>query len=353
MENFFMIKFYVAIAFCFVTASCSSFLKYNKIKSDFKTEEFDKKVKIIETEEVEETEEIDKNHKTIMPPAAVELTPAVKKKSVAVKVIKNNIKIIKAVQTPLKRQPELEDNEGFDNQRRPLIDPFKIGEKITHEVSYLGAGAATLTLAVKPYALVNEKKNYNFFIDIKTYSFFSRVYAVDDQFQTYLDYETLNPGAFKIDIKDSKQVKEARAFFDYDNLKANYWEHKYTEVNGHEEKKLNWTILPYSQNLVSAIFYMRVFKWTLGKECLFRVADDEKNVIFKAKALEKVILKTEAGNFNALKLRAEVVTRGNLSKARDFFIWLSDDDRKYILRIEVELPVGSLVSEVVEIKAGL
>ncbi|MEK6627468.1 MAG: DUF3108 domain-containing protein [Bdellovibrionota bacterium] len=338
----------ILVLIAVLVTSCSSFLKYDKRKAEFKTEEFDKKVKIIEVAEPAEAAEAvtepDESSKTNAVEPASEIKPLVIKK------IKKNKLPQKNKLEILKRQPEVEDSEGFSHERRPLIDPFTVGEKLIHEISYLGTSAAKLILATKPFALVNGKKNYNFFIDVKTYSFFSRIYAVDDQFQTYLDYETLSPGAYKIDIKDSKQIKEVRAFFDFESLKADYWEHKYTEEDGHEEKKLSWTILPYSQNLVSAIFYMRVFKWNIGKEYVFRVSDNEKNVIFKAKALEKKVLSTEAGEFNAIKLKAEVVTRGNLAKARDFYIWVSDDDKKYVLRIEVALPVGSLISEVVEIR---
>lgn len=329
-------KILVVAAIALFTFSCSSLLKYEKRAAEFKTEEFDKKVKIVEVEETKEE----------LPPE-----PVAEKKPIAVKKVKKTKKAVIPSQ-PLVRQPDIEDSEGFANQRRPLVDPFKVGEKITHAVSYLGAQAAKFSLSVKPYAVVNGKKNYNFFMDVKTSSFFSRVYAVDDQVQTYVDFETLAPGAFKMDFKDWAQVKEARAYFDFDNLKADYWEHRYTEKNGHEEKKLNWTILPYSQNIFSAIFYMRVFQWSVGKECSFRVADMEKNVVFKAKAIEKVKLNTDAGEFDAIKLKAEVVTRGKLSNASDFFIWLSDDDRKYVLRIEVKLPIGSLVSEVIELKEG-
>lgn len=320
-------------------------MKYEKSKEEFKTEEFDKQVKIIEVDEALNPTAIepDKINK-------VNVVSDPKKADKIKSVVKKNIKRISSRQQL--RQPSIEDSEGFDNQRRPLIDPFRIGEKIVHEVSYLGASAGLLSFVVKPFAIVNGAKNYNFFIDIKSNKFFTRVYAVEDQVQTYLDYESLIPGAFKLDIRDAGQVKEARSFFDYEKMKANYWEHRYTEKHGHEEKKTEWQILPYSQNPFSAIFYMRIFKWTIGKEYQFRVADDEKNVIFKAKALEKTLLKTSIGDFNAIKLKAEVVTSGNLSKARDFFIWVSDDERKFILKIEVDLPIGSLVSEVVEINAG-
>lgn len=334
--------------------SCSSLLRYEKTKEEFKTEEFDKKVQIVEV--IEEPEKIESTSESKTADIAEtfnqknkNLIKAKKKtgpKTLNTEKSKRNSKKIN------KREPDIEDSEGFSNQRRPLVDPFRVGEKVTHEVSYLGAAAGYLSFIVKPFAVVNGRKNYNFFIDLKSNSFFSRIFAVDDQVQTYMDFEQMISGAYKLDIRDSAQVKEARAYYDFENLKANYWEHKYTEKHGHEEKKLSWDILPYSQNPYSAIFYMRVFNWSLGKECQFRVADDEKNIVFKAKAVEKTVLETDIGSFNALKLKAEVVTRGNLSKARDLYIWITDDDRKYILRIEVDLPVGSLVSKIVELNEG-
>ncbi len=358
--------------FIFVNFSCSSgLLKYKKEPQKFKNVEFEKTVQIEEPDAA--ASEVVSESKTA--PETLTTSNSLtenSKKIIAVKENKKNViqksnssktkaknklaqtNSLKAAEVkPIVRLPEIEDNEGFDvGVRRPLVDPFRVGEKVEHEVSYLGASAGNLIFSVKPFAIVNGKKAYNFYIDLKSNSFFSRVYAVDDQVQTYVDYEELVPRVFKVNIRDSGQVKEAQSFFDFNTLKANYWEHKYTEKDGHSEKKLSWSILPYSQNSFSAIFYMRVFKWVIGKEYAFRVADDEKNVTFKAKAIEKTKLSTDAGTFPAIKIKAEVVSRGNLSNASNFYMWLSDDDRKYILRIEVKLPVGSLVSEAIQIKAG-
>lgn len=359
------------------TFGCSSLLKYRGNRDQFKNAEFEQKVTILEADEAKDEKAKVETTTSLQPQATTSGTseakptgvktkpPTTEPKATTTKVAttktttkakntKTNIKTEAAVEptVPVGRQPDVEDSEGFDNKRRPLVDPFRVGEVVEHEVSYLGATAGVIQFKVKPHAVVNGRKSYNFFIDLKSNSFFSRVYAVDDQVQTYVDYETLVPHVFKLNIRDSGQVKEAQSYFDNVHLKADYWEHRFTEKNGHEEKKTNWSILPYSQNPFSAVFYMRVFKWVVGKEYVFRVADDEKNVTFKAKALEKAVLNTEAGKFNAIKLKAEVHSRGNLAKATDFYMWISDDDRKYILRIEVKLPIGSLVSEVVDIEEG-
>ena len=370
---------YLVLTLTFIFAvSCSSLLKYRGSREEFKNAEFEQKVTILDAEEVKDEKTKLDNSTSLQPNNSVSATSEVKAKSETntkpkdVTPVKNTAVTKATTKTkakskstsatsknelvessaPAVRQPEVEDSEGFDNKRRPLVDPFRVGEVVEHEVSYLGATAGVIQFKVKPHAVVNGRKSYNFFIDLKSNSFFSRVYAVDDQVQTYVDYETLVPHVFKLNIRDSGQVKEAQSYFDNVNLKADYWEHRFTEKNGHEEKKSNWSILPYSQNPFSAVFYMRVFKWVVGKEYVFRVADDEKNVTFKAKALEKTVLNTDAGKFNAIKLKAEVHSRGNLAKATDFYMWISDDDRKYILRIEVKLPIGSLVSEAVDIEEG-
>lgn len=365
----------------FLLASCSSLLKYDKDKFFKKNKEFEQQVSIVVTEgpvapaaENADSAPVAAEDKPVSRPqnealskeeAAMMYTMTRAAKKVAprpAKAVSTPAKSEVAVKAPTaavateakpkRREPDIEDSAGFDNKRRPLIDPFRVGEVVTHDVSYLGARAGVLKLEVRPFAVVNNRKSYNFFIDVKSTSLFSKVYAVDDQVQTYVDYEKLVPWVFKLNIRDSGQVKEAQSYFNFNTLKANYWEHRYTEKGGHEEKKVEWDILPYSQNAFSGIFYMRVFQWTIGKEHQFRVADDEKNITFSARAVEKVKLKTSAGTFDAVKVKAEIVTSGNLAKATDFYLWLSDDDRKYILRIEVKLPVGSLVSEVSDIKAG-
>ena len=251
------------------------------------------------------------------------------------------------------RQPDLEDHVGFENGKRvPQKNPYRVGETVVHSVRYFATEAGTLTLKVKPFVEVNNRKSYNFLTDLKTSGIFSSFYSVDDQVETYVDFENLVPHVFKLHIKESGQLKEAQSFFDQKTLKATYWEHKFTEKTGHEEKKQEWDILPFSQNAFSGIFYMRVFAWEIGKEYSFRVSDDQKNIVFKAVAVKKEKLSTDAGEFDAIQIKARVVSRGALTQEGDIFFWVSDDDRKYVLRIEAKIKIGSLVSEVVKIIPG-
>ena len=97
---------------------------------------------------------------------------------------------------------------------------------------------------------------------------------------------------------------------------------------------------------------MRLFKWNVGQEYAFRVADDEKNIVFKGKALEKVKLQTDAGLFDAIKVKAEIVSRGALTQTGDLLLWISADEHHYILRIEAKIKIGTLVSEITQLVPG-
>ena len=248
------------------------------------------------------------------------------------------------------RQPEIESSVGFiPGQRRPLVDPFRVGEKVTHAVRYMGIKAGTLTFETLPFVKVNGRFNYNFKVSIGTSSLFSMHYSVDDFVTTLVDFETLLPSVFKLSVRETAQVKEAQAFFDQEKRKAIYWEKKVTKAEGTTDKKLEWDLEEYAQNVFSAIFYMRVFTWNEGMQNAFRVASESENMVFKAKVIRKETIKTDVGEKKAVVLQPEFELKGQYKPTGENLIWLSDDDRKFILKIEAKVKIGTLVSEVTEL----
>ncbi len=329
------------LVFVILTAlGCSAkFLRHEKEEQLKHIDEFDNKVKIVIPDENPV------NATATSPVAQDQAVPEPKKVTKKDRVKTKTSKAVK----PQRRQPDLESDLGFDG-RRPLKDPFRVGEKVVHAVDYYKVSAGTMTLEVKPLATVNEKKSYHFEMTAKTSDWYSGIYKVEDRAKILMDHETLVPSVYTLHVKETSQLKEARMLFD--GNKATYWEKKVTDKSGVEEKKQAWDLEEYTQSLYSAVFYMRFFTWEVGKEIAFRVADDNDNMIFKAQAIRKEKLKTKAGEFDAIVVKPQVELKGKFKQAGDIFIWLSDDDRKYILRIEARIKIGALVSEVTELYPG-
>jgi len=248
-------------------------------------------------------------------------------------------------------EPDVEDKEGFI-ARRPIKDPFVIGESLVLNLSYFNIVAGQLTLMVKPFVEVNGEKAYHFAGTAVSNSFFSRIYAVDDSVNTYVNYETLTPYNLEITLKESKQLCEARTLFDWKKGKAHYWKKRVTKEHGEEESKVDWDVKSFSQNLISAAYYLRTFTMKVGKKLAIRVADEGKNIVFTGEVIRKEMLETEIGKIRTVVIRPKVEVDGVLSPVGEILIWLTDDDRKFMVRAETKIKIGSLVAKVKSIDPG-
>lgn len=356
ISDVFKILIASAIVSILGTAGCAS--KYLEVKDSERLlkpdDEFDKAVTIIMPEE---PKEVPKDEIKVEAPAG-EKTPVAKAPPAKAPPKKAPPKITakKGAKKPpvlSSTEPDIEDKTGFSG-RRPLKDPFRVGETVVHDVSYFKISAGQLTLKVNPFAQVNERKAYSFVTQLETYPrFSSMVYAVDDRIVTLMDFDLMVPRVFTLHVKETSQVREARSYFDFDKLEARYWEKKITTKNNEvEEKRQQWEILPWSQNVFSAIFYMRTFAWEDGKEYLFRVADNEENLVFRGRVERRETIDTDAGQFKAIVIKPQIIAKGIFKPVGDIFIWLSDDDRKIVLRIESKIKIGTLVSEIVKYEPG-
>lgn len=352
----------ILILFLILSSCTGKVLHYEKTEQLKKNDEFDQKVKIIQpaTPGLESKPEaaaaapalpIKKGNQT--PPVGKKITQKKNKKSKAEELTAKSK--VEGVDSQGRREPEIEDTEGFVG-RRPVVDPFRVGEEVVHKVYYdaslFDLSAGTLSMRVNPFVEVNGRKSYQFEMAIKSSDWFSNYYSVDDQVIALMDFDLLIPRVFQLHVKESGQLRETKSFFDFDQMKAFFWEKKVTKKNGEEERKLEWEILPYSQNVFSALYYLRLFKWEIGKEYSFHVSDDKENLIFKGKALKKEVLKAEIGSLPAIKIKPEFMLKGAFKPVGDIYIWVSDDEFKQILRIESKIKIGTLISEVQSIQKG-
>lgn len=249
------------------------------------------------------------------------------------------------------RQPDIEDSEGFDG-RRPIVDPYRVGEKVSFDVSFFNINAGIINLEVKPFVTVNGKKAYHFEVSGNSNSFFSRIYAVDDKLTTYLSYDELLPLSLQVSIKESKQLAEARTFFDWKTLKASYWQKRITKEKGERSKKIDWEILPYSQNVVSVSFYLRAFKLEPGKKHAVRIADEGKNIVFTGEVLRRETLKTPVGDLKTVVVSPSIKADGVFTPIGQILLWFTDDDRKLLVRLESKIKIGTIVAKLKSIEKG-
>ncbi|MES2962488.1 MAG: DUF3108 domain-containing protein [Bdellovibrionota bacterium] len=249
------------------------------------------------------------------------------------------------------RAPSLEDSEGFMG-RRPIKDPYRPGEKVTLEVSYFAAVAGDMTLESRNFVTVNGRKSYMFAGTAKSTSIFAMFYAVEDWFETYVDYETLTPSSYSLHVKETKQLRETRTLFDFAASKARYWDKKINEEKKLEEERYEWNLPSYAQNVFTTVFYLRAFTLTPGKKIQFRIAHEKENLVMTTEVLRRERISTPAGTFDTVVLKPSIALDGIFKPVGDIFVWLTDDDRKFIVRLESKIKIGKIVAVAKKIEKG-
>ena len=331
-------KKYSLILFLAVV-SCSSILKIDKSEERLAQKEYDKKIVVKPLEEKPLT-----------------ITPLDEKKNEKVKAkqtkqTKKSKKAEGKAVSVTTHMPEVEDGEGFTG-RRPNADPFRVGEKVVFDISYFKVVAGQLTLQVMPFVEVNGVKSYHFRIHVKSNDFFSKMYAVDDVADTYVDFDQFRPFSHTIDVREAKQLASIRSVYDWNVSKGSYWHKKITKEKGEENKEYHWDLAPYSQNVVSAIFYLRNFTFKEKKKVAFNMADEDKNLIFRGEVVRKEKLDTAIGEMNTVVVKPQFEVDGLFKPVGDILIWMTDDDRKLIVRIESKIRIGTLVAKLRSIEKG-
>ncbi len=346
-------KFNYFFAFCFfvifLEAGCSAkFLKKDNAAQLLKSDEYDKAVTISKIEgpsgkyvKIDSTQYLELYPKK---------SPAKILRHKAAKVLHPPKAEVDAVAKTV-HLPSFEDSEGFVG-RRPTNDPFRVGEKMSFEVSYFGVVAGELSMKVLPFVYVNGRKAYHFAASGQTVSVFEMFYAVDDWLETFVDFENMVPMNYALHVKESKQLRETRSFFNWNTMKGSFWDKRITKEDGVEEKKYEWDILEYSQNVFSAPFYLRTFKLEPGKKLVYRLAHEKENIQVTAEVLRREKLSTPAGTFDAIVLQPHIEIGGVFKPIGDIFLWLTDDDRKFILKIESKIKIGKIVAEIKSLERG-
>ncbi len=362
-----------------LSVSCATkILTYDKTQELQKNHEFEEAVKIVETPVVNEsivpaaTTTAEKNKNLITSAGQAAAVKQDKNKSKEAKKIKPTVKKTAKTVTNsdsksatnstaaneeviIRRPPDVESDLGFSGgfqNRRPAKDPFHVGERVQHEVSYFAMKAGTLEFMTRPFAQVNGLQNYQFRMAIKTGSFFASVYSVDDFVDVLMDFEKMIPSVFALHVRETSMLRESRMLFDHNLKKATFWDKKVTEKDGEENIKKEWEISDYAQNVYSTVFYLRTFHWDVGVTNSFQVSNNGENLIFKGTAIRKEKLETAVGTFNTIVIRPELELKGKFQPIGENLIWLSDDDRKFILRVEAKIKIGTLVSQVIELNPG-
>lgn len=236
--------------------------------------------------------------------------------------------------------------------RRPKVEHMPIGEKATYDISFFSVSAGTFTMEIMPYKEIAGRKVYHVMGTADSSMVFALFYRLHDTVESYIDFDGLFSHRLQIEQDESTQTRKSIEIYDHEKAQTFFWNrHKRVQSDYNETKEIK-PMKRFSQDTLSALYFVRPMELKDGETVRVPVVTEGKTWDADLKILRREMINTALGRMRAIVIQPETRLDGVLRKAGDSFIWLSDDDRKLLLRLEAKVKIGAVIAAIRDFQPG-
>ena len=213
---------------------------------------------------------------------------------------------------------------GFSQNLEP---PFKEGESCSYRIKYgfIEGGHAK-------YTVTQDNKETRVVVNGRSNSFVDLFFTVRNRYETIINNRTLLPRYFKRNNNEGGYLINQEYFFNQDLKIVN-------TQNGKFKCDVN------TFDMLSSFLFGRSLKSDdlKKKEPIFiNMFLDEEIYKMEVKYLGEETINTEIGNIKCLKFSPKVQVGRVFKNEDDLTIWVSDDKNHILIKVELEIWVGSI-----------
>ena len=232
---------------------------------------------------------------------------------------------------------------------------FAPGEFLVFDVKYGIIKAGTATMQIRDMVRYKGKNAYHIQTTAHSAKAFNVFYPVRDTVYTYLDSKKFHS------LKFAKKLREGRYYFDLNAEysqkdgkvfveKIRYYDSEATKIKKHDSLVVD---IPYGVLDVLASFYkIRVENLEVGKAIYFTNHDNKKIYDLKVNVLKKETIRVPAGKFKCIKLEPRLKGDAIFKQKGRLWVWVTDDQYKIPVKMSSKVAVGSITTNLSEIKNG-
>ena len=221
---------------------------------------------------------------------------------------------------------------------------------MTYAFTWFSIKAGMVTLEVRPFVYLGDRKSYHFVGTVKSSSTMDLIHSIDDWIESYVDIETFYPFKSALHGVETDRLREGLVLFNYENKKIEYWMKRVHLKKGEKEKRITDILVPGVLDMFSSAFFLRAQKLEVGKTYHTDIYNEGKRIAIDAEVLRQEKLETVLGTFDALVIRPVAKLEGILQTSGDSTIWLTNDERHLVLQVETKIKIGYLKGKVVKIE---
>ncbi len=214
--------------------------------------------------------------------------------------------------------------------------PFKVGETLTYDVSWLSyvtAGTAITTVKEKKPSF--DSTAYYIVAEGRPTPLVSKLYSLYYKMDTLLDVFTLLPQRGSVYSEEGSRHRFKISRFDHAAHKV------FFEYESSGKVTDTFTVPPYVQDALSAIYVLRAVPLEAGARTTMPVTDNGTNYKVQVDVGPAERLKTPFGEASAWKIKLALTEAGGKPVGRNIVLWMSNDARRLPMKLQAELPIGS------------
>ena len=225
--------------------------------------------------------------------------------------------------------------------------PFEVGEI---DLTWLALPAGKGVLEVRDGTTIQGRPTFHLWGNVLSSKMVDTIYHVDNTIESFIDQAGFIPYKFLLSMFETAQKKETRVVFDHPNEKALYWSKRISQKWGDQDIDKTDSIVPQSRDMFSALYYARALNYELNKKQNFWVYENGQNLNIELMPVAREMITSGAGVFQCWKIKVDVKLNGVLRPTGDLYMWLSDDSKKYLVRFDAKIKIGSLLGRLVSVK---
>ncbi|MEO6151317.1 MAG: DUF3108 domain-containing protein [Mucilaginibacter sp.] len=221
-------------------------------------------------------------------------------------------------------------------------DPvFKVGEELSYKLKYGFFTGAEATIKVEDGGKkIIGHPSYHITANGKTAGTFDIFYKVRNQYETYIDQETLLPYFYTENRREG-------SYRHTDNVTFSQSENKVTADKG------VFTFKGDIYDFVSAYYFARnidISKLKIGETFSMKYFLEDGVQTLTITYMGKEQVETNFGKFNCLKFNPTIIPGRIFKKDSKLYLWITDDNNRIPVKAHVGLVVGSVTMELTNAK---